>query len=271
MISKYRNLEKADAIIREAIEAYNPSHAFALFSGGHDSLAVTHVAMRHPEVSAAVHINTGIGIEETRTFVRETCEGRGWTLIERHPPELTYEQMVLKYGFPGPGGHLYPFSWLKERALHKLIREHRIPNRNIMLITGVRKQESERRMGHVQPILKDGRKIWVAPLTDWTARDVGDYIESAGLKRNPVVDMLHMSGECLCGAFAKPGELEWISAWYPRIGKQIRDLECRAEEAGVHCKWGVRPPKRYQQIRQGQMELMLCWSCSRRDGEEEVA
>lgn len=83
-----------------------PSSIFALFSGGHDSLCSTALAAKHPSFTAAVHINTGIGIAATREFVRETCAERGWPLIEMHPDAKTYRDLVIEKGMPGgPKAH----------------------------------------------------------------------------------------------------------------------------------------------------------------------
>lgn len=62
------SVPNALAVLDEAIETHDPSHVFALFSGGHDSLTATALTAKHPRFTAAVHINTGIGIEETRDF-----------------------------------------------------------------------------------------------------------------------------------------------------------------------------------------------------------
>ena len=61
-----------------------------------------------------------------------------------------------------------------------------------------------------------------------------------------------MSGECLCGSFAKPGEREELAFWFPDFESQLRQLETRV--AGVpgipehrqHWGWGatVREPDR---------------------------
>ena len=67
-----------DRLLTEAVSVHRPAAVFALFSGGHDSLCSTTIASRHPQFTAAVHINPGIGIEETRVFVRETCSRKGW-------------------------------------------------------------------------------------------------------------------------------------------------------------------------------------------------
>lgn len=50
---------------------YEPSAVYGLFSGGHDSLCSTHIASTMPNFKGVVHANTGIGIEETREFVRD--------------------------------------------------------------------------------------------------------------------------------------------------------------------------------------------------------
>lgn len=253
------------AILDEAVRLHQPTHLFAMFSGGHDSLTSTHIASRHPLFSGAVHINTGIGVEETRDFVRDTCRDHQWPLKEYQPP-VSYDEIVLKHGFPGPGGHFYMYVRLKERCIEQLIREHKAKRLDrIMLVTGVRAGESDRRMGHVEPIARKRAKIWTAPIIDWSTEDKNAYIDHHSLRRNPVVETLCMSGECLCGAFAHPGERAEIEAAYPNVAARIVDLERRAAAAGVHAKWGTRPPKPLKEIKSSQMEM--CWSCNAKAGE----
>jgi hypothetical protein len=55
-------LGAAGGVITDAVDEHRPSHVFALFSGGHDSLCSTAVAALHPSFTAAVHINTGVGM-----------------------------------------------------------------------------------------------------------------------------------------------------------------------------------------------------------------
>ena len=43
-----------------------------------------------------------------------------------------------------------------------------------------------------------------------------------------------MSGECLCGAFAKPDELEEIRLWFPEVAAQIDELQRDVRAAGHH-------------------------------------
>jgi tRNA(Ile)-lysidine synthase TilS/MesJ len=101
---------------------HKPKHAVALFSGGYDSLVTTHLTMSYmeryyPKLPRFVaHINTGIGIEETRTFVRETCKQYGWTLKE-YTTEYNYDDLAMEYGFPGPAMHGVMYIKLKERPI----------------------------------------------------------------------------------------------------------------------------------------------------------
>lgn len=215
---------------------------YGLFSGGHDSLTSTAIAASHPKFTAAVHINTGIGIEETREFVRETCQEQGWPLIELHA-EAKYEDLVLnRGGFPrGPKSHNSMYWYLKQKSLDRLIRETKTHHKDrIVLVTGIRVQESVRRMNAAisVPIRRDGASVWVNPILQWSAADCLDLMEQRGLRRNPVVDLLHRSGECLCGALAGEGEIHEIDLWYPDAAKRIHDLEQKARDAGLkNTRW----------------------------------
>ena len=233
-------------LIEQAVSAYHPGAVFALFSGGHDSLTSTAIAAQHPAFTAAVHINTGIGIPATRDFVRDTCAEQDWPLIELHAA-ARYEDLVLQRGgFPsGPKSHSSMYWHLKQKPLDGLIRRtKRRKGDNIVLVTGIRTSESVRRMGAgiSVPIRRDDHcRVWVNPILDWSALDCGRYMAERGLRRNPVVDVLHRSGECLCGALAREEEIHEIDAWFPRVGQRIHDLEEQARCAGLKAtRWASR-------------------------------
>jgi len=143
-------IEEAREIIDTADDHYEPSHCFALFSGGYDSLAVTHLADRHFDLDGVVHIDTGIGAQPTRDFVEHVCDEEGWELVvysaeeyenhlgERRPQR--YEDLVIppevrsgdltwleRGGFPGPTetGHGKMFDRLKGRPVKHLVRDHK--------------------------------------------------------------------------------------------------------------------------------------------------
>ncbi len=257
--------ERQVTALDAAVEEHDPSHVFALFSGGHDSLCSTALTATHPRFTAAVHINTGIGIEDTRTFVRDTCKEQGWPLIEMHPDAKTYRDLVIEKGMPGgPKAHNTMYYWLKQRQVRQLVREHKQGRHGrVALVTGIRTAESERRMASVmaQPVHRIGAQVWVNPILDWTAVDCGRFIEREELRRNPVVDHLHRSGECLlCGALAHARELKDIELWYPREAAMLHEYERLAFEHGhAETVWAGR-------LRSGvsRQQLPLCTSCEAR-------
>lgn len=269
-----RKLDRALEVIDQAVRRHDPSHVFACFSGGHDSLTASHVASRHPSFSGAFHANTGIGIEESREFVRRTCEEQGWRLVEHSPEDLeggyTYDELVLEMGFPkGPQSHNRCLFYLKQRAMNRLVRDHKEHfHDRIGLVTGIRKQESVRRMNAdmSQPVTRDGAKLWINPILEWSARDCTEYIEWAGLDRNPVVDNLHRSGECLCGALADRKELRFIEALYPDAADHIHRLENECERRGLVDRFWAQssaPGKTWEELKQEELETspQLCMDC----------
>ena len=243
-------LREARGILETAIELHSPKHIFGLFSGGHDSVTVTHFAARalRERMTGVVHINTGIGIPETREYVREICKLYFWDLLEYKatenvnakgaPDPMIYEDIVMKDGFPGAYAHRFMYVKLKERQLNRLARDYgATPKTPIMLISGCRKEESTRRMGTTKEIDAQGRTIWVAPFANMTALDCAEYMKREDIPRNQVKDLLHQSGECLCGAFAHPGELAEIEMWFPKTAAHIRRIEERVRAAGFPWGW----------------------------------
>lgn len=214
----------------------------ALFSGGNDSTVLTHL-MRERATHAA-HANTGIGIEATRVFVRETSAAFGLPLIEVHPPAgSTYRELVIAQGFPGPAMHWKMYQRLKERGLRQ-VRGQLVdkPRRQrVIFLAGRRRDESQRRM-NVPEQERDGSIVFVSPLVEWTKLDLNDYRRRfPDVPRNVVADTLHMSGECLCGAFAVEGEREQIAYWYPEVEQHLTELEAEVAAAGIpepRCRWG---------------------------------
>jgi len=250
--------------LNEAVDEHRPVGVYALFSGGHDSLVNTHLTAQHPDFAGVLHMNTGIGIEETREFVRETCRRFGWPLVEKFPQRTTYEAMCLERGMPGgPVHHEIYYHRLKGESVDAHIAEvKRHRSDRVILSTGVRRRESARRMRlHPEPISRRGTRVWVNPIHDFSAADVNKYIEQHDLERNPVVDKLHRSGECLCGALAHPDELNEIAFWYPEVAARIRRLERQCFDRGLPYNWGSKPSPTHDER---QMLLPLCSGCQTR-------
>lgn len=290
-----RMIEIGIARLDSAIRIHKPIAVFGLFSGGHDSFSACYVASRHPAFTAAVHINTGIGVAATRDYVRQTCRDRGWKLLEYSAAENTgrggkpdpqiYREMVIRDGFPGPHGHGMMYFRLKERQLLRLQREFgassgrkeyaykrrgvltgkirpAVPPSRVMYVSGCRSQESDRRMGNTEEVQLDGARIWCAPIHDWSKLDTTNLLEHVNQPRNPVVDLIHKSGECLCGAFAKKGELQELALWDITRPAYDEIMALEAEVVPIHGRgWGERPMRGGK--KQGKLPGMLCWSCDK--------
>lgn len=257
-----------EEIMAEAME-YRPCAIFACFSGGTDSLVSTHWAMTNIPNCEVLHINTGIGIEETREFVRGTCIKYGWPLTEIRAKEncgQDYRDIVLAHGFPGPSQHIRMFIQLKERAIAKLTRDRkRVRSDRIVLLTGVHHEESQNRMGYAsQAVARQGARVWVNHLYFWPKSRFFDYLKCHDLRRNPVSEVLGMSGECLCGAFAHKGEKALIRIVSPETADRIEALEKEVWDAGHHWGWeDPGPPKVLEEPSEDQMFMPFCMGCEK--------
>lgn len=237
----------SDWLVHRAVVKYFVKHRVAgeaiLYSGGNDSTTLVH--LYKGRATAAIHANTGIGIEKTRQFVRETCASWGLPLIEKSPPPGdTYEDLVLAHGFPGPGQHFKMYQRLKERCLRQA-RSDLVKNpfkERVLFFGGRRRSESARRSA-VPAADRDGSIVFVSPLVLWTKMDLNTYrLMCRDVPVNEVSDLIHMSGECLCGSFAEKGELEMIGYFFPEIPALIMALEAkiadRADIPEIRRKWG---------------------------------
>lgn len=278
-------IEQALSRLSAAIEKHKPIAVFGLFSGGHDSFCASYIASLHPAFTSVVHINTGVGIPGTRDYVYKTAQSREWPLLEYKatenvradgaPDPQIYADIIRQHGFPGPFGHRMMYTRLKERQLRRLEREFRASGRRhnlrqVMYVSGARSAESDRRMANTEEVQVDGRRIWVAPIHDWSKLDTGNLLETVGQPRNLIVDLIHKSGECLCGAFAKKGELDELALW-PQTRPAYDAIMKLQSEIGPQFGWGWedKPPKNYK----AQPTLpgigSLCWSCDKFEARSE--
>lgn len=261
-------VQHALALIDQAVTEHNPRAVFALFSGGDDSLTTALIASLHSRFTGVAHMNTGIGIEETRTFVRETAKRKNWLLREIRAKEdagQDYEQLVLERGFPSAPMHRKMYNRLKERPLRILIRENKQSfHDRILLVTGIRSEESRIRMGYSKWIQPDGVRVWVNPIHDWTKLDCIEYLTQNNIPRNEVSQMLHFSGECLCGAFAHEGELEEIRLFFPDVAARIDRLQEKVKATGnKRCLWGRRPDGKPNGAKAKGLPGPMCHGCQK--------
>ena len=150
----------------------------------------------------------------------------------------------VPHGFPGPGAHGRAYNRLKERQLMVLLRESKMGhprNARVLFLSGIRRAESRRRARR-EPINRLARTsaVFANPLIAWTGDEMRHYRRDRAIPESPAAALLHRSGECNCGAFAKAGEERaMLKALYPEFFASIEALEREAEAAGVRwCRWG---------------------------------
>jgi 3'-phosphoadenosine 5'-phosphosulfate sulfotransferase (PAPS reductase)/FAD synthetase len=171
----------------------------------------------------------------------------------------SYEKYVLRFGFPGQNHsqHTVMYRMLKDHSLSRCIAQIRQKRRGyrLALLTGARRDESTRRMGTVQNIQMRKNDVWINPIADWSKTDIHHYFNEKGIERSIVAKTIGRSGECNCGVYGHPNELLEIKQCSPKFYDYMKDLEKRVKERGFFWKWGESPPKDWECVSEGQMQL----------------
>jgi 3'-phosphoadenosine 5'-phosphosulfate sulfotransferase (PAPS reductase)/FAD synthetase len=141
------------------------------------------------------------------------------------------------------------YNRLKERQLMRLLRESKTGHprsARVLFLSGIRRAESRRRSKREAINRLPGKAaVFAAPLIDWTGQEMRRYRREHQLPESPAAALLHRSGECNCGAFAKAdGERAMLKALYPEFFAGIERLENEAKRAGIRwCRWGGYDPQ----------------------------
>ncbi len=238
-----------------------PSKLWCLVSGGKDSLTSAHVLASQNRLAGCVFVDTGIALPEVQGFVKDVCQERGWPLEVYRTPAV-YESLVVAYEFPGPAMHNMFMNYLKMRGVRLWKKMH--PGEQ--LASGVRQEESARRLAIVEPeSIIEGVRV-EAPIFDWSTQKVWDYISANNIPKSPGYKTLHLSGDCLCGAFAHPEERQILQTFHPDVWKRLKLLEDYLEASGIvknqwAWKWGNRGgPKKTES---STAERLACETCLR--------
>lgn len=241
----------------------------ALVSGGMDSAVAAHVAVRWGPADLLVYLDTGTGLDENREYLERYAEQLGvqlWTLRTNE----SYDDRVRADGFPGPSRHGIMYRSLKERQLARLatLAGGRGTRSDLHFWTGVRSDESDRRMRHVEPELDAERWTWHAPIHDWTKQDCREYLARFELPRNPLWSTLGRSGDCFCGCFGSPEEkLDLRAAGCSYLADRIDELEAEVELDADRERelwaWGALDDaaRRAARAERDEHQITLCSSC----------
>jgi 3'-phosphoadenosine 5'-phosphosulfate sulfotransferase (PAPS reductase)/FAD synthetase len=146
-------------------------------------------------------------------------------------------------GFPGPGFHGRAYKALKEARIEELLRETKAGHprtASVLFLSGIRRSESRRRSKR-EPLSGRRSAKFCAPLIDWTGSEMAAYRDRFELPTSDAAALLHRSGECNCGAFARADEERGMmrTFWPAWWSETIEALESEAEALGIRwCRWG---------------------------------
>ena len=238
-------------IIKEAIDQ-NYTDFYVAYSGGKDSgIVLDFISKEYPQnFKGVIYVDTGIATNMTLKFVKNYCKDHNYKLNLLHSYDVkrkkeskygkpgdpfTFENLVLNYGFPKASGHNITMAWLKYYPIRQFIQKKIKDNEKPAIISGVRKKESKRRSkrkSYSNHINHDGYMTFVCPLFYKSNNWVSEYYIKNNIKRSPVYKTLHISGDCLCGCFAKKEELKLLEMFHPEVFAEIKRLEKLIKEKG---------------------------------------
>lgn len=225
---------------------------YALFSGGKDSFATAKVLQEAGLLKGVIMFDTGIASPEWEPTCRNLCDRHGFR-YEIIPTPVRYEWYVWRYGFPGPGMHGTVMNYLKGRC----VREFKRLYPGDSLASGVRSQESERRSFNTKPVsVVEGVTVY-APIHDWSTSKVWEYVTRHGYEKPRSYLTLGVSGDCLCGAFARDHERAAIKNAYPEVDRRLMRLETLRGEC-----WGQRSVDKRTPKDHGE-QMIICHDCER--------
>jgi 3'-phosphoadenosine 5'-phosphosulfate sulfotransferase (PAPS reductase)/FAD synthetase len=234
-----KKIEDFNSILQGGLSKYKPSKILVGFTGGSDSLTLIHLMIESGVPFQPFFCNVGIGIESQWDFIRSYCQKQNLSLIEQQVVYKTYKQMVIQNGFPGPAQHTIMYRNLKEKSI-RFINDYF--NRDVLVVSGVRISESEKRKINVSKPIQviDGIK-WASPMMNWDEDDKDEYLEDRKIDKSPVSKCFGMSGECLCGAYASKGEKHKLKDC--GFNKEAEDIE-RLENLlfSIGFTWGWDDP-----------------------------
>jgi len=235
----------------------------ALVSGGMDSTVAAAVSCEVADIDVLAYLDTGTGVTDNEEYTRDLARSLGVMPVTLGTPE-DYEERVKEHGFPGPAQHGMQYVLLKERQIQKL---YALTEGPLVLWTGVRSDESERRLRNVDRVETVGRGwTWVAPIHDWTKNDCEAFLDERDLPRNPLWDTLGRSGDCFCGCFGNPEEkLDLEAAGQADHAGWLRNLETEVEtgDKTETWAWGAFSDKeqRAEDAKNDTGQMTLCSTC----------
>lgn len=207
-------------IIDQAISEWRPVQIACLFSGGYDSMAMTHLVHTldlHGVPMATWAVDTKLSADGWCDYMNRIAaelQFKSFNIYDNFAGFEEYKRWVAEYGNPRTRtGHTRAYRRLKEtafNAIHMIYKQGK--HDKTLFLSGMRKFESterEKSMHFEVQRAGNSNKIFANPLFWWTDLDVARYRIENDLPDNPFYDTVKGSGDCQCnwGNFITLGTL----------------------------------------------------------------
>lgn len=211
-------------IISSAIEHWKPRAIVALFSGGYDSMVVTHLVHTLDTSNIPIQvwsIDTQLAADGWREYVSDIANQFGWD-FNIHDNKKGFGQFITLVAHAGCPKtrkmHTFVYQKLKERSMDAIHMLHKTKvSDKTLFISGSRRAESSFRKSAAE-VSRVGKsnKIFAAPIVHWSNEECNMYRLENELPNNPFYSTVRGSGDCQCnwGDFI---DLETLMKYSPEL------------------------------------------------------
>ena len=224
---------------KEFIKEYCIKSLVCCFSGGKDSLVMTHYLHSELEgMNVKIHVvfaDTGIMLPIAKEFAEDVAREFGWNLTI---VEGNFFDKVQKNGMPRMK-HRWCCWECKIRPISEFTKT--LPPQRCEAV-GLRRDESFKRSKLKNQIyyLKKGWVWKYAPILDWTEQDVFHYIHEHDLPMPPHY-RLGLRETCMCGVYSNKQQMLILRANFPELWQKILDAEAKFKKKGAAFYFQNKP------------------------------
>jgi len=190
---------------------------------------------------------------KTREFVVNYCRERGWKIhMTWAKDKERFYNIVMKTGFAFAGNHSMWMGYLKMHTWYYFLYPIIKSGVNACFVSGVRKKESKKRTKNRSytkvPLDFNSGLPYVKPFLYKNGEQLSKYFIENGLKTTSVYSWSNRSGECWCGAFAEPWDLQLLEKHDPASFNEIKWLEKEMKRTLDYILFVLEPTPTESQI-----------------------
>jgi phosphoadenosine phosphosulfate reductase len=206
---------------------------YVMFSGGKDSLVALDVTIKAigSEKVEVLYIDTGIATPGLKDYIDSIVHRYGLKL-NIAGPKYNFFELVEKLGFP-----MIKYRWckryLKIEPLQDFVKQVKERYKPILLITGLRKDESWFKAKGSKFYRHPKLEVDVyAPLFEWSSEDIEKYIMTNNLPINPFYKIYGKAYDCWCTVFKTPADFAILAINHPQFFEKFVDAERKLRKGG---------------------------------------